>query len=254
MSLLGLGLGLAGATFGYNMFSNERNRNDYNKQQEFANQLALRQQDFSEYMAHNAVQVRRDDLEKAGLHPSLAAGGQGAQTTQGHMPSGIGAHQNKAQSVMENALFTAALKERLAQVDKVKAEASNIRANTLLTEGRNSREALGLTYDSAYLGIAQQRNVRESELHGQQLQNLIYKNAVAKFGEREAEIHLADSRVKAGLNWFQHQYMSKHRMHMPTADSLTQEIDNIIKNDGVGQTIDRNIVSGLKILRMLLRR
>lgn len=253
--LLGLGLGLGAIGLGYNIYSNERNRSDYNKQQAVSNELALRQQDFFEHTAYNAVQMRRNDLEQAGLHPSLLAGGQAAQAGHG-VGVQSGAHQNKQQSIMEMALFQAALREKLATTAKITEEAKQVRANTLLTEGRNAREAMRLTYDSQYLGIAQNRNQREAEMHGGAVQNLVYQNAINKYGAAEASIHLDQAISKRAMMYLQQEYMSKHHMHMPTADALTQEIDNILST-GVGRDgkeLDRSLMSGLKLLRMLLSR
>lgn len=105
MSFDPLSAGLNLASLGYNIFSGERNRKDYLAQQSFSNDVTL-----------NAMQYRVADMRKAGLHPTLAAGQQGATTP----PVGAsGASNVHGGSGLSNVILG-------AQLDKLKAEKKNL--------------------------------------------------------------------------------------------------------------------------------
>jgi hypothetical protein len=204
MSILaGIDTAVGLGNMAYNMWANQRNRGDYLKQQRYANNFA-----------ENAVQIRRKDLEAAGLHPSLAAGHAAATP-----PVGSSAHHSVPKpDIMENALKAANLRGVNAQIDQTKAETDRIRNNILVDNER-------VRMEGEHLGLSTNADKRAGELHpGQKaLQNI--ERQLKRAGIRNKDIDSTMKEVETAIKVIDHNYMSEHGMKMPSRDSKFAEVE-----------------------------
>ena len=198
--MLGM-LGMLGsaAGIGYNIYQNWRSRQDY-----------LKQQNFSNNMAQNAMQIRTTDLQKAGLHPTLAAGGQGAVSP----PVGSAAQQPVHGNVMENAMLSATLKQNGTQTANTEAQTDQVRNSIEI-----DNEKLEILKQE--LGIKQSAESREVDVHGwrKALQSVEYNLKAA---------HVDDTKASAAIKWLEHKFMDKHHMKMPIQQAWIQQLTNAL--------------------------
>lgn len=216
--MMGLDLGSRIIGQGYNIFAGERNRKDYLKQQSFQNRFMADSRD-------NAMQIRRKDLEAAGLHPTLAAGSPASGGTPTVGAAG-GTQLEKQGSVLESALLT-------ANIDNIKAQTARTRKQTELDERETAvREQ--------QLGLNQMGEGRAQDLHPNYRKKL--EQEITKIAEEHMLVHykglhevdrnkltLLQNEAARMLN----QYMLAHQMHMPTRSNDMQELEALFKALGL---------------------
>lgn len=221
-----LGIGLWGASKVYDLFRDNRDRGDYLQQQDTVNDLSQRQQDFAEHTTLNAAQIRRKDLESAGLHPTLAAGG-AAHTSQAHLPS-VGSHKSQPSNVdvMQQALMYQQLKGAQANISLTRAEAARTRAETRRTRidtglmlpryQLSKNEAWTRETDMGIRASAEERMMRleplEMELRRANIRGLKLDNMMSEI---------------------EHLYMRQQKSKMPVRDSQWHELENSMRRAGV---------------------
>lgn len=247
--------GTASAALGglYDMFTNERNRGDYLKQQSFANDFAQRQQDFAEHTTTNAAQIRRRDLEASGLHPTLAAGG-AASTSQAHMPS-IGAHRNSSSGI-QMAATIAQLRQLGAQTDMTSAEASRIRAETKRINSETEHIPKRWTLD--YIKYDTDKHIREArnkiDLFRAEIAQQT-ENRLMSFRDIEQELigaKISETSHRAVMAALQQRYAAEHKSLMPVRDIMNHEFEKALKHLGLSDS--DAVLTVLRVLRHLLGR
>lgn len=141
----------------YNIFANERARQDQLSQQDTTNMLAQRQQDFAEATTRwnqnfayeerarqdTQYQRRAADLAAAGLHPTLAVSGGGVSPPMGGVQGGHGgmppAHQSSNRGIQAGQVYMSALMgEQLRNLQAQTAEARS-RSELFLAQAEAAR-------------------------------------------------------------------------------------------------------------------
>lgn len=212
---MSLNLALGGLNVGYNIYSGERQRQDYLKQQRWQNEFAMRQQDHAENIAHNAVSIRRKDMEAAGLHPTLAVGG-AAATTQGHMPSNNAPPRPDNQmSVYEQALMSATVADKQAQIERTRADAARIRTETNLA----IKEFSDIKIPT--LGLQRERVTIE----GRQM-TLNELNSISQRAANYANID--NVKVQTAINELELEHIRNHNTKLPYREVRAAEIESIV--------------------------
>lgn len=195
----GVGLG----TSAYNIWASERNRQDFLKQQEFMNNYAT-----------NQAQIRRTDLEAAGLHPSLLAGGsassppvsQGAPTRQ---------QVNAPAGILESALIT-------KQMQKMDAEIEETLSRAQLNKAEADIKPEDLKVRQGQLAVSR----GQLTVALRSLANEIVKTP-SIIAQMDASA--AASRARALVDRVEGNYMAQKKQHMPTRNLWLQELETLIK-------------------------
>lgn len=200
----------------YNIFSNERDRKDSLRQQDFENQFAINQAGYQRHLndlvmqrEDNAMQRRVKDLEAAGLSPVLAIPGAAASSPLAAMsakPSPRG-HANHSQALNTSLMMSTVLGQQNAQVGLTRAEADRVRTETELARRR-------------YHDIELPEALRQKDRHPYNLQNLYWqaKQTEASRDQLWAKYHT--ELWEGWLKYLESEYISKHSMRIPTT---TQE-------------------------------
>lgn len=221
----------------YNMFTTERNRGDQLKQQGIANKLAQDQFDWTrEYnqqsmdyqkelndllMAREdtAIQRREKDLQAAGLHPTLAAGG-AANTTlaQAGRPAGASssapAHSrapgagSPQGNIVQDAATMATIAQTKANTALTEAEADRVRADTARITGQEGRDVA----------------LHTGELQLQATRKLLDEAGVSK------------TAIDALIANLEYNYMDKYGLKMPQKSNWLTELNPLFehfKNQGL---------------------
>lgn len=195
-----LGIAAGAGLTAYNLFSNERNRGDYLKQQKFANELAYSQ-------LHHGAEIRVKDLYRAGLHPTLAAGG--AAST--HSPKGGAAgtdYQNPG-SIMQNAMMSKQLEMMDTQIDMTKAETYRLAKEAEAIPTRTSYAGRDVAVNEARLGLDRTSRILQDEL---------------------TRLNISKSDSDAAIEKLKLEYIRKHGVHMPTADRYLDRLERIAED------------------------
>lgn len=237
--------------FGYNVYKNEQSRGDYLKQQRWLNDFAVRQQDFAEYTTHNAAQIRRADLEAAGLHPTLAAGG-AAASTQAHMPGNHPQNRQVDYDIMQQALLGATIKQKNAEISRTQADTDRIRVET---ENDTRRVALqerelqevkipGVNINKGYLDEKEKQTVinqfdsetrrflaRVSGFAEQRQQNL----HPLEYALKDLQVDLAlegynKAQIERTMMELEQRFMQHYNSRMPIRPSDVNELERVIHN------------------------
>lgn len=217
----------------YNIFADNRNRGDYREQQLVSNQMAHDQ-------LYNAAQIRRKDLEAAGLHPSLAAG----SAAQGHAP--VVGHAQRHSVQMPDLMTLSTARLHNAQAEKAMAEAAQARTSSSLDE-----ERYALEQDKHYRYTPFQLEWEAKRIYNDIVHNahrrsydwstLAHSRAVlaSEDAERIAKIYAlkigADAQTITALrDALKLKYEKEHTMSMPTRNALIEDISQVLGSDAAG--------------------
>lgn len=254
-SVAGMTNPVAGAALGglYDMFTNERNRGDYLQQQQHTNDFADRQQNFAEETTLNAAQIRRQDLEAAGLHPTLAAGG-AASTSQAHMPSTGSARNN--QSGLQTATAIAQVRQLQAQADMTSAEAERLRAEKRRIE--EETDYIGRRWNLDYQRVHGDLTVRQIQNQIQQFTAEIRQQSENRLlSLRDLEQELLSAKVsetthKNVMQILQNRYTEEHKSLMPVRDIMNHEFEKALLHLGIDDS--DAVLTVFRVLKFLLNR
>lgn len=120
MSLLGGIVGLGQTA--YNIYTDQRDHKINEQQRKWSNAI-------TEDSLYNSAQIRRADFEKAGLHPTLMAGGAGIGGVT-PPPSAVKSSRNiDMSSIMQGALIKSQIDTQKANADLLRAQADQVRQN-----------------------------------------------------------------------------------------------------------------------------
>lgn len=190
---------------GYNILNNELNRGDFRRQQAYNN-----------WAFENQMQIRARDLQRAGLHPSLALGNSGAAPASSSNAStgSISPSMRDPQQILANTL---AMRQQEAQIDLTSAEANRVRQDTAR-----------LTIDNEIRSLQQQRVPAISQfpefMHGR------------TFAECQNMLGLTSDYVEYKMKQIESQFMSETKTRMPTSNLMLGELSKILE----GLNIDPN--------------
>lgn len=211
--LAGIDVGASIANTAYNIFAGERNRKDYLNQQRFSN----------DYLK-NQIQYRAEDLEKAGLHKSLAAGmGMGGSPSVGAPPPNMVQGESK---IMANALRTQEIRNMKANADKTVAETFRTNLGSAIDLFENMRA-------DSRLSISKDENIRAGQRHEKEQALRDIKAELDKANISAVTQRTILDKANATLAQQESAYRSRTGQKMPTRSTEAAELENVIA--GIGQ-------------------
>jgi len=196
------------------------------------NELTMQREDTSHQRA-------RADLEAAGLHPTLAAGGANATTLSAARGSGGGAGGSAAGhnplqgpdagTIIQAALAEDQIKTGQAQRALTNAEAARVRQESRYI-GNKADEVIneGLRRDSAnareeqYAGFASAAEARAADQFAWETTLRVFQRNSAELDNLAKAANVNKTRLEHQILEFQRNHIARHGTTMPTADSFVR--------------------------------
>lgn len=222
-SLISAGSNIAGTIVN----ANRANKSMRIQQRQFNQQYALAQEQL-----YRGAQIRRQDLDAAGLHPTLAAGNAGHTP----LPSGNVQHRPNVDfdtsKIVEAALADSQIKKTKAEIDYINAQTTNVRSETEYRpkDYELRQQAHNLNVDeytwvrAPMTALAQNRDEREQEMHdiNKQFKNFEYQ--LLQLNVRGKKLENVYQAIDNSIRGFERDYINEHGAKMPTADVISETI------------------------------
>lgn len=241
---------LGGVGLGYDVWRNRKERRDRINQQNFANQFMTDSRD-------NAMQIRVDDLRKAGLHPTLAAGATPISPSPSVSPTG---GTPLGSSAVQHMLASKQLRREDAEIAKLHAETRNINESTdiidddlLIRQNMASIAQQNATTQRMGANTDRMREQRQQDLH--ETEKLIKETAYwLNLSQDRLNAALADIR-SAEANYAQ-QYSEK----MPVTTNQVKHLRDLMDELRLDESQKREVLGyvesgrlGKELMEILIR-
>lgn len=247
-ALIGGGIGLFG------IGSNRQQQNQATQMQHAQFQASHK---LAEDQLYRGAQIKRADLEAAGLHPTLAAG------NSGHTPLPSGTAQRPPNqdygSIVHSAMMAAQVKQAEAQARLLDAEATRTETETEHIPKRFKLAQDDHTWVHAPLTkIAQDRDEREAEMHkiNKNIRRLEHDMIKLNLkGEQQRQSLVA---IDKAMREFERDYIKTHGLRMPTDDALLRSMQKHLTQVGMttylaGKVANEALKPVSEILNLRLR-